>query len=139
MPGDPLSRPLIEIARELRDRRTSARELVEAAIARHERFGERLHAYSFWAYPVADAGLALPKAREAGQAGRHSARLARQTASTRAGSVLTKLAFSKLSRPSMRRCSLQNCCARRGPAFRWRPVGIVIVIRLRCRSRREAL
>jgi len=49
MPGDPLSRPLIEIARELRDRRASARELVEAAIARHERFGERLHAYSFWA------------------------------------------------------------------------------------------
>jgi Asp-tRNA(Asn)/Glu-tRNA(Gln) amidotransferase A subunit family amidase len=46
MPGDPLSRPLIEIARELRDRRASARELVEAAIARHERFGERLHAYS---------------------------------------------------------------------------------------------
>ena len=49
MPGDPLSRPLIEIARDLRDRRASARELVEAAIARHERFGERLHAYSFWA------------------------------------------------------------------------------------------
>jgi len=49
MPGDPLSRPLIDIARELRDRRASARELVEAAIARHERFGERLHAYSFWA------------------------------------------------------------------------------------------
>ena len=41
MPGDPLSRPLIEIARELRDRRMSARELVEAAIARHERFGVR--------------------------------------------------------------------------------------------------
>jgi hypothetical protein len=41
MPGDPLSRPLIEIARELRDRRTSARELVEVAIARHERFGKR--------------------------------------------------------------------------------------------------
>src|SRR5580693_8893096 len=49
MPGDPLFRPLIEIARELRDRRASARELVEAAISRHERFGERLHAYSFWA------------------------------------------------------------------------------------------
>ena len=49
MPGDPLSRPLIDIARGLRDRRASARELVEAAIARHERFGERLHAYSFWA------------------------------------------------------------------------------------------
>ncbi len=48
MPSDPLSRPLIEIARDLRERRASARELVEAAIARHERFGERLHAYSFW-------------------------------------------------------------------------------------------
>ena len=59
MPGDPLSRPLIEIARELRDRRASARELVGAAIARHERFGDRLHAYSFWtpdqARAVADA------------------------------------------------------------------------------------
>src|SRR4029077_16126241 len=59
MPGDPLSRPLIEIARELRDRRASARELVEVAIARHERFGDRLHAYSFWtpdqARAVADA------------------------------------------------------------------------------------
>jgi len=49
MPGDPLSRPLIEIARELRDRRATARELVDAAIARHESVGERLHAYSFWA------------------------------------------------------------------------------------------
>src|SRR6185437_15445897 len=49
MPGDPLTRPLIDIARGLRNRRASARELVEAAIARHERFGERLHAYSFWA------------------------------------------------------------------------------------------
>jgi aspartyl-tRNA(Asn)/glutamyl-tRNA(Gln) amidotransferase subunit A len=49
MPSDPLSRSLIEIARDLRERRASARELVEAAIAGHERFGERLHAYSFWA------------------------------------------------------------------------------------------
>ena len=30
MSGDPLSRPLIEIARELRDRRATARELVDA-------------------------------------------------------------------------------------------------------------
>ena len=44
MPGDLLSRPLIDIARELRDGRTTARELVDTAIARHERFGERLHA-----------------------------------------------------------------------------------------------
>src|SRR3954470_20935697 len=49
MPGDPLSRPLVEIARDLREQRTTARELVEAAIARHEHFGGRLHAYSFWA------------------------------------------------------------------------------------------
>ena len=62
MPGDPLSRPLIEIARELRDRRTTARELVDAAIARHESVGERLHAYSFWAPEQARAvedGLAV--------------------------------------------------------------------------------
>src|SRR5499426_474340 len=49
MPGDPLSRPLIEIAQELRDRRATVQELVDAAIARHESVGERLHAYSFWA------------------------------------------------------------------------------------------
>ena len=55
MPSDPLSRPLIEIARDLRERRASARELVEAAIARHERLGERLHAYSFWARDQARA------------------------------------------------------------------------------------
>ena len=48
MPSDPLSRPLIEIAQDLRDRRVTARELVETAIARHERVGERLHAYSYW-------------------------------------------------------------------------------------------
>ena len=33
----------------MRDRRATARELVDAAIARHESVGERLHAYSFWA------------------------------------------------------------------------------------------
>src|SRR4051794_12547173 len=49
MPDDLISRPLIEIARDLREGRAHARELVEAAIARHERFGERLHAYSLWA------------------------------------------------------------------------------------------
>ena len=47
--GDLLSRPLIEIARDLREKRATAREWIEAAIARHERFGERLHAYSHWA------------------------------------------------------------------------------------------
>jgi hypothetical protein len=49
MPGDLLSRSLIEIAADLRAKRLTARELVETAIARHERFGERLHAYSLWA------------------------------------------------------------------------------------------
>lgn len=38
MPDDPLSHPLIEIAHDLREKRITARELVEAAIARHERF-----------------------------------------------------------------------------------------------------
>src|SRR5580692_12234402 len=49
MPGDLLSGALIEVARDLREKRVTARELIEAAIARHERFGERLHAYSLWA------------------------------------------------------------------------------------------
>jgi aspartyl-tRNA(Asn)/glutamyl-tRNA(Gln) amidotransferase subunit A len=49
MPGDLLSRPLVEIAHDLRERRVTARELVEMAIERHQRLDERLHAYSFWA------------------------------------------------------------------------------------------
>ena len=49
MPGDLLSRSLIEIAADLRAKRVTARELVDTAIARHKRFGERLHAYSLWA------------------------------------------------------------------------------------------
>ena len=49
MPGDLLSRSLVEIAADLGAKRVTARELVETAIARHERFGERLHAYSLWA------------------------------------------------------------------------------------------
>jgi len=49
MPGDLLSGALIEFARDLREKRVTARELIEAAITRHERFGERLHAYSLWA------------------------------------------------------------------------------------------
>src|SRR5262249_21003196 len=49
MPDDPLSRPMIEIARDLRETQVTARDLLEAAIARHERHGERLHAYSLWA------------------------------------------------------------------------------------------
>ena len=49
MPSGLLSRSMIEIAADLRARRVTARELVEAAIARHERYGERLHAYLLWA------------------------------------------------------------------------------------------
>jgi aspartyl-tRNA(Asn)/glutamyl-tRNA(Gln) amidotransferase subunit A len=49
MANDPLFRPLAETARDLREKRVTAGELVEAAIARHERFGEKLHAYSHWA------------------------------------------------------------------------------------------
>ena len=49
MPGELLSGPLIEIAQALREKRVSAQELIEAAIARHEHFGERLGAYSLWA------------------------------------------------------------------------------------------
>jgi len=62
MPGDLLSRPLIEIAADLRAKRVTARELVEAAIARHERFGERLHAYSLWA---PEQALAVARAADA--------------------------------------------------------------------------
>jgi aspartyl-tRNA(Asn)/glutamyl-tRNA(Gln) amidotransferase subunit A len=43
-----ISRPLVEIAQELRERRLTSQEVVEAAIARHERFGERLRAYCLW-------------------------------------------------------------------------------------------
>jgi Asp-tRNA(Asn)/Glu-tRNA(Gln) amidotransferase A subunit family amidase len=43
-----------------------ARELIEAAIARHERFGERLHSYSHWApqqaRAVAEAADTAPAA-----------------------------------------------------------------------------
>src|SRR6516164_11197142 len=43
-----ISRPLVEIALELQERRLTSQEVVEAAIARHERFGERLQAYCLW-------------------------------------------------------------------------------------------
>jgi amidase len=43
-----ISRPLVEIARALRDKQATAQELAEQAIARHDRFGERLHAYCLW-------------------------------------------------------------------------------------------
>jgi hypothetical protein len=40
VPGNPLSHPLIAIARDLREERTRAPDLIDAAIARDERFGE---------------------------------------------------------------------------------------------------
>jgi len=46
MRGDLLSRPLIEIAADLREKRVTTRNWPKAAIGRHERFGERLHADS---------------------------------------------------------------------------------------------
>ena len=58
MPGDLLSGTPIEIARDLRENRVTARELIEAAIAAHERFAERLHAYSLWAPELARAAAA---------------------------------------------------------------------------------
>src|SRR5215472_1235759 len=62
MPGDLLSRSLIEITEDLRAKRVTARELAEAAISRHERFGERLHAYSLWA---PEQALAVARAADA--------------------------------------------------------------------------
>ena len=62
MPGDLLSGTLIEITRDLREKRVTARELIEAAIAAHERFGERLHAYSLWAPEQARAAAAAADA-----------------------------------------------------------------------------
>lgn len=43
-----LSKTMAEIATALDERRTTARDLVEAAIARHDRWDSRLHAYSLW-------------------------------------------------------------------------------------------
>ena len=62
MTNDALFRPLIETARDLRDKRMTAQELIEAAIARHERFGEKLHAYSHWAPEQARAAAAAADA-----------------------------------------------------------------------------
>ena len=46
--ADLIFRSLNEIARALRDKQATAQELIEQAIARHDRFGERLHAYCLW-------------------------------------------------------------------------------------------
>src|SRR6516165_5273355 len=47
--SDALLRPIAEIAVLLGEGRLKARDLVEAAIANHERFGGKLMAYSQWA------------------------------------------------------------------------------------------
>ena len=62
MPSELLSRPLAEIARDLRDKRVTSREVIEAAIARHERFGDKLHAYLHWAPDQARAVAAAADA-----------------------------------------------------------------------------
>jgi Asp-tRNA(Asn)/Glu-tRNA(Gln) amidotransferase A subunit family amidase len=61
MPGDLLCRPLIEIAQALREKGVTAQELVAAATARHERFGDRLSAYSLWAPEQARAVAKQPE------------------------------------------------------------------------------
>jgi aspartyl-tRNA(Asn)/glutamyl-tRNA(Gln) amidotransferase subunit A len=64
---DILSKTMSEIARALDERRLTARELVEAAIARHEKWDGRLKAYSLWAPDAARAtAAAADKAFTAG-------------------------------------------------------------------------
>ncbi|HUB97964.1 MAG TPA: amidase [Stellaceae bacterium] len=46
--SDHLSQPLLALARALREHRIRAQDLVEEAIAKHERHGARLNAYSLW-------------------------------------------------------------------------------------------
>ena len=59
---DLIIRPLAEIARALREKRATAHELVEQAIARHARFGDRLHAYLLW---TPDKACAVAQAADA--------------------------------------------------------------------------
>lgn len=60
--ADLITRPLADIARLLRERQATAQELVEQAIARHEQFGERLHAYLLW---TPDKARAVAQAADA--------------------------------------------------------------------------
>ncbi|MSR19693.1 MAG: amidase [Gemmatimonadetes bacterium] len=57
--SDPLGLSLAALATALRERRISATEVMQAALARHERFGDRLRAYKFF-----DGEGALAAARE---------------------------------------------------------------------------
>ena len=69
MPGDLLSRPLIEIAADLREKRVTARELIEAAIFRHERFGERLRLFAVGAGAGPGRGLGSREQRRRARIG----------------------------------------------------------------------
>src|SRR5579863_8623845 len=60
--ADLITRPVMEIAHSLRERRSSAQELIEQAIARHDKFGEKLHAYLQW---TPDHARAVAKAADA--------------------------------------------------------------------------
>jgi aspartyl-tRNA(Asn)/glutamyl-tRNA(Gln) amidotransferase subunit A len=60
--ADLIARPIAEIARALRKKQASAQELVEQAIARHDHFGEKLHAYLLW---TPDQARAVAKAADA--------------------------------------------------------------------------
>src|SRR5215472_14307199 len=60
--ADLISRPLAEIASALRRKRGTVQELVEQAIARHDQFGERLHAYLQWTPQHARAAAAAADA-----------------------------------------------------------------------------
>jgi aspartyl-tRNA(Asn)/glutamyl-tRNA(Gln) amidotransferase subunit A len=60
--ADLISRPLAEIAGALREKQATAQELIEQAIARHDRFGERLHAYLLW---TLDRARAVARAADA--------------------------------------------------------------------------
>src|SRR5580692_2171687 len=60
--ADLISRPLAEIAGALCEKRATAQELTEQAIARHDRFGERLHAYLLW---TPDRARAVAQAADA--------------------------------------------------------------------------
>lgn len=61
--SDPLALSLAALSTELRERRLSASELMQAALARHERFGDRLRAYKLW-----DGERALTAARSVDRA-----------------------------------------------------------------------
>lgn len=61
--SDPLALSLAALSTELRERRISAVEVIQAALARHERFGDRLRAYKLW-----DGERALATAREVDRA-----------------------------------------------------------------------